>query len=514
MQGDDCLKKYAKALCVLIAMLLVFAAVTPAFAAEKDSITITNPYDGVDWTGFGQYKTALHTHTNASDGDPTMKESLERHAETGFDIVASTDHGTVNYSWEYPNEDKFIHGVLKTVGKSEGELEYPGKEGTFKNGISYTLSADKNGDDFLTLNNGKRIMRVPYGIEQNAVSVNAHVNSWFADYHNNFITTYEDAVKGVEKTGGVCVINHPGEYSKARYEIRTESAYNEGTFEYKYFINKIASLLSKYNTCIGIDINSKGDDRTRFDRKLWDILLQRFADNGENVFAICSSDAHQLDKIDTGFVYAIMENFDSASLKKSLQSGHFFGASHCIGNPDELGQIAEALKEFYGETELYSGVKSVYDEMLKIAGEIEDGTRDADSRLGVTYKVLDDDGYCTAETQPVIESISVNDSENTIRIESTDALIVRWISNGKLIASQKADSAEIDLDDYSGKLGNYIRAEVFGEGGIVYTQAFLLNAEINSGKSSPVDAGFFDLGIIDFLLGVFMNWREILSRMI
>ena len=93
-------------------------------------------------------------------------------------------------------------------------------------------------------------------------------------------------------------------------------------------------------------------------------------------------------------------------------------------------------------------------------------------------------------------------------------MIVRWISNGKLIASQKADSAEIDLDDYSGKLGNYIRAEVFGEGGIVYTQAFLLNAEQNSGKSNPVDTGFFDIGIIDFLLGVFMNWREILSRMI
>ncbi len=508
------MKRFIKPFCILLVFIFIFSLSFPVFASENDSLSVTNPYDGIDWDTFSQYKTALHTHTNASDGDPTLKESLERHALTGFDIVATTDHGTVNYSWEYPNENTFIHGVLKAVGKSEGELEYLGKEGAFKGGLTYTLTKDKNGEDYLNLGNGKRIMRVPYGIEQNAVSVNAHVNSWFVDYHNNFITTYEDAVRGVEKAGGVCVINHPGEYSKARYEIRSRDAYNEATFEYKYFINKVASLLNRYDSCIGIDINSKGDDRTRFDRILWDNLLKRFADNGKNVYAICSSDAHQLDKIDTGFIYAVMENHDSPSLRKSLENGQFFGASHCLGNPDELGQIAESLKEYYGENELYKNIKAVYDEMNTIADEIESGKRDADSRLGVTYSVLDDDGYCTAETNPMIKSIAVDDGDNTIGINSSDALLVRWISDGKLILTQKADEAMIDLDDYKDSLGNYIRAEVFGEGGILYTQAFLLNAEKNSGKSDPVDRGFIDFGIFDFLLPVFMNWREILLRMI
>ena len=508
------MKKFRKISAVLLSALIIALCILPSFASDVPAqFAITNPYDGVDFDSFNQYKTALHTHTNASDGSPTLKESIERHYETGFDIVATTDHGTVNYTWETPNEDKLIHGVLNLLGRSKGELEYLGKSGSFNNGAEYNYAAE-NGDDYLSFSDGRRIMRVPFGIEQNAVSANAHVNSWFADYHNNSLTTYNDAIRGVTNAGGVCVINHPGEYSKARYEIRTENAYNENIFAYRYFINKVASLISKYDACIGIDINSKGDGRTRFDRKLWDNLLGRFSANGENVFAICSSDAHQLDKIDTGFIYALMPTLDSASLRKALESGRFFGASHCIGNPDELGQIADALKEFYGETDIYNNIKNAYDEMLQRADDIESGKLDADDDLSLTYNVLDDKGYCNAETEPMITNISVNNNDGAITIESENALIVRWISEGKLIATQKADEATISLADYKDSLGNYIRAEVFGDGGILYTQAFLINAEQNAGKSNPVEGGFMDFGILDCLFGIFQNWKEILGRMI
>lgn len=508
------MKKFKRFACVALSAIIALLCLSPAFAVTGgDSLTVSNPYANVDWDTVNQFKTALHTHTNASDGDPTLKQSIERHYETGFDIVATTDHGTVNYTWETPNENKFIRAVLKLIGRSEGELEYLGRSGSFDNGAAYTYSKEGD-DDYLSLADGRRIMRVPYGIEQNAVSVNAHVNSWFVDFHNNSVTTYENAVRNVDRLGGVSVINHPGEYSKARYEIRSSEAYNEDTFAYKYFINKVASLINRYDSCIGIDINSKGDGRTRFDRILWDNLLERFADNGENVFAICSSDAHQLDKIDTGFIYALMPELNSASLRKSLESGCFFGASHCIGNPDELGQIAASLKEFYGEDELYSNVKAAYDEMQQRAVDIESGKLDADDDLSVTYNVLDDRGYCTAQTQPMITSISVDNAEAAVSIDTENALLVRWISNGKLILTQKADEARICLNDYKDSLGNYVRAEVFGEGGIVYTQAFLINAEANKGASDPVDPGFVDLGIFDFLLGIFMNWKEILGRMI
>ncbi|MBR3439430.1 MAG: hypothetical protein IKH13_08020, partial [Clostridia bacterium] len=98
------MKKSLKALSLLLCALFIFSAVLPAVngAYVKEAggkYTIINPYENVDWNAVKGYKTALHTHTNASDGDPTLKESIQRHVETGFDIVATTDHGTVNYSW-------------------------------------------------------------------------------------------------------------------------------------------------------------------------------------------------------------------------------------------------------------------------------------------------------------------------------------------------------------------------------------------------------------------------------
>ena len=496
---------------ILLALMLCLSVTTVAFAGTDDgSYTITNPYQNINWDTVTAYKTALHTHTNASDGDDNLKASIERHAQTGFDIVATTDHGTVNYSWGEENVNSLIYGVMSLVGKSEGEIVYLSDSGTFSDGTSYTY-ATENGNDYLTLDTGKKILRVPFGIENNAVSVNAHVNSWFADYVNNSITTYEDAVIGVHKKGGVSVINHPGEYTKARYEIHSADAYNDTNPVYNYYINKFATLIDTYDSCIGIDINSKGDGRTRFDRILWDNLLMRFSANGENVFAIASSDAHQLNVIDTGFTLALMEEQTNEALKNSLLNGEFFAASHCIGNYDELVAIAAALKEFYGETALYEKVNGTANEMAaKIAG-IENGEYDADESIGITYSVLEN-GFTTCDTFPAVSSVFVDEATDEITLSTTDALIVRWISDGKLICTQKADEATLDLNEYADELGNYVRAEIFGEGGIVYTQAFLLNAADNAGTSNPVKGSYINLGVLDFLFAEFNNWYAIIAR--
>ena len=94
------MRKNRSVFACLLAFLLCLSCVSPAFAAGDDAFTISDPYAGIDWTAVHAYKTALHTHTNASDGDHTLKESLQRHAEAGFDIVAVSDHGTVDYGWE------------------------------------------------------------------------------------------------------------------------------------------------------------------------------------------------------------------------------------------------------------------------------------------------------------------------------------------------------------------------------------------------------------------------------
>ncbi len=508
------MKRLTKITAIVLTVIMCMSFAAPAFAADADAYTITNPYANVNWDTADTYKTALHSHTNASDGRMNLKKSIERHVEAGFDIVAITDHGTVNYDWGTENVNSLVYGVMSLIGKSEGDLVYLGSEGTFDNGTAYTYAKAENGDDYLTLASGKKVLRVPFGNEQNALSANAHVNSWFADFTQNMLTTYIDAVRGVDKKGGVSVINHPGEYTKARYEIYSSEAYNEDNASYNYYINKFASLIDKYDSCIGIDMNSKGDGRTRWDRILWDNLLTRFAANGENVYGIASSDAHALDVIDTGFVLALMEEQTSEALKKCLENGEFFAGSHCIGNPDELAEIAAALKEFYGETELYNKVNYMATEMYAKVEAIENGELDADEDIGMEYDTRDANGYAVL-ADPRISSITVDDSENTITVTATDSLIIRWISGGELIDTLKIENgtSTIDLDDYADVLGDYVRAEVFGEGGIVYTQAFLLNAEAKAGTADVVDKGFIDLGILDCLFAIFKNWIDILGRM-
>ncbi|MCH5197538.1 MAG: hypothetical protein J1E34_01415 [Oscillospiraceae bacterium] len=501
-----------KTISLVLSFILCFGFVFSVSAADDDAYTIRNPYASVNWETVSQYKTALHSHTNASDGSSTLKESIERHVETGFDIIAVTDHGTVDYSWEKGPSRNLVKSLLSVAGRSKGDIVYLGSEGTFANGVSYTYSTAENGDQYLNAD-GRTILKMPYGIENNAISVNAHVNSWFVDYSDNSVTIYEDAVTGVDAAGGLCVINHPGEYTKARYELRTENAYDENNPAYSYYINKFAYLIENYDALIGIDMNSKGDARTRFDRKLWDILLSRFAANGETLYAIASSDAHHLGVLDSGFTLLLMNDLTSAEARRSLESGEFFAASHCIGNLDELQDIAAALLKYYGsDNDVYKKVSATAEAMTEKIEGIENGDLKADESIGIEYSVLDSDGYTTVSTFPKVTSINVDDSENTIEINSENAMIVRFISEGKVFETKSADAAVIDLDDYAGEIGNYVRAEIFGEGGIVYTQSFTLNADENAGKSSVVKGSYFNLGFLDFLLAEFHHWFNIIVR--
>ncbi len=475
----------------LLSLLLCACLLTGCLTAVAwaDDIEITSAYDDVDWSAVRQYKTALHTHTNATDGDHTLRQSLQRHVETGFDIVAITDHGTVDRGWK-AGDRNFIGKALKLVGRSEDALDYPGESGVFENGDAYRLET-RGADDYLVLEDGREILRVPYGIENNAVSVNAHVNSWFVEYENNSVCDYEETMRGVDKAGGLCVINHPGEYTQARYELYGDDAYNEANPAYRYYIDKYYYLIDHYDACIGIDVNSKGDDRTRYDRKLWDVLLTRAAANGRSVTAIASSDAHQLDKIDTGSVVVLAAEKTSAALRDAIEKGRLLPQSTCVGSYEDLAAYAEAIFSLYGQTALYDELSAILDAY--------DAERDAlartakKSNVGVKYKAIDDAGYFARETRPAVTNIAVDDAANTIRVDAQNALLVRWISGGEQIAVTKPGEA-IDLDEVDG-LGDYVRAEIFGEGGVIYTEAFLINAA----EKTYTPARFFNIGAIDFL---------------
>lgn len=499
-------KHFLKPLCMIMSIVMLVSCV-PFVSYAKNEIVISNPYENINWNSINQYKTALHTHTNASDGRQTLRQSLERHCQTGFDIVSITDHGTVDRSWsDKKANSQLIYGLYGLIGKNDGQLDYIGTEGTFADGTSYKMES-KNGDDYLVTSNGKEILKIPYGIENNAISINAHVNSWFADFSRNLPSDYVDAVAGVDAAGGLSIINHPGEYSNARYELFQKDAYNLLNPSYNYLFQKFYGLINEYDSCLGIDINSKGDDRTRYDRKLWDLMLVKAAKSGKTVYAIASSDAHEVDVIDTGCIYILADDKTSANVRSALENGEFFASSTCIGNYDELVQIAESIKEYYGETALYNELQEI---IAKYDADRSEKVKSSDKgNVKVQYKAIDDDGYFNKSSRPQITSINVDDAENTISINTNNALVVRWISDGKLIATTKAGESTIDLDNYKGVKG-YVRAEVFGEGGVLYTQSFTLNADTATEKENS----YVNFGILDIIFPELNLYLGLLVRII
>lgn len=514
------MKKIRNAIAVILASALLITGAPFAFASNAtptdaapvtaEGYSITNPYADINWETVNQYKTALHTHTNASDGDDTLKASLERHYQTGYDIVSITDHGVSDMSWtDSTIGSKLVTKVMTLFGKSDGNLVYLEQKGSFESGINYEMK-NVGGNDYLVTEDGHEILRIPYGVENNAISINAHVNSWFAEFNCNLPSGYGNAITGVDKAGGVSVINHPGEYTQARYELYQEDAYNTDNWSYNYYINKFYGYINKYDSCIGIDINSKGDGRTRYDRKLWDIMLAKAAESGKTVTAIATSDAHQLDKIDTGSLIVLAESKTVESVRNALVKGEVLPQSTCIHNRDELAQIAEGLKTFYGESfELYATISELvaqYDaECEEIANSSDDGN------VGVSYSALDDEGFLATATRPVVKSIKVDDNEDTITIDSENALLVRWISDGKLIATTKADDTAFDLNDYEDVIKGYVRAEIFGEGGVVYTEGFTLNADKATDDSSDF---ILDFGFFDFIFALADRYGGLIGRII
>lgn len=502
---------FKKAIAIILASVMLCGCIPFAFASSEagNGYSITNPYENIDWETVNQYKAALHTHTNASDGDDTLVASIERHYETGFDVLAITDHGINNKSWtDASKNSKLVTNVMSLIGKTSGELVMLDEKGTLPNGTAYEMKTVNN-DEYFVAENGHKILRVPFGIENNAVSVNAHVNSWFGEFEDNMPSGYRNAIVNVDKAGGVSVINHPGEYTQARYELYQEDAYDMSNPSYNYYINKFYGYINKYDSCIGIDINSKGDGRTRYDRKLWDIMLSMAAEEGKTVTAIATSDAHQLDKIDTGSVLILAYENTSANIKNALLNGELLPQSTCIHNRDELEQIAEALKLYYGETELYKEIAAL---VVEYDAEREEKDKSGDDgQVGVRYTALDDEGYLATSTRPSVKSITVDDSNDTITIDSENALLIRWISDGKLIATTKADDVAFDLNDYEDVINGYVRAEIFGEGGIVYTEGFTLNADNASDSGNDF---IFDLGFMDFIFALVDRYASLIGRII
>lgn len=437
------MKNSNRIVALILATIMAFSGCIVASAQEDVDYTISNPYGTVDFDSWGQYKADLHCHTTASDGDADMDEMIEEHYAQGYDALALTDHGIVSQNWTSVYSRNY-YKIVSLISNKKPLTVTPLTEERYQE-ITTGVGRD-----------GRPMIEIPMGIEQNPTSLNnAHVNSWYTEYGDGIVggtSNYEEVIKNVDATGGLSVINHPGEYTSAKEEDCTADAYDENDIWYSYVIKKFANILTTYDSCIGIDINSKQDGRTKYDRKLWDILLGKVVPTGRNVFAIATTDAHQLDKVGCAWTNLCMPENNAENIRTCLQNGAFFAVSRYIKNADEMAQFS-----------LETGIDW--------GAEFEQDIRDE------------------SLPAPKVTDITVDEANDTISLSVDNALTVHWIADGKVIHVGNT----IDLDEYSDEIGSYVRAEAFGHGGVLYTQAFTLDYN----NAPEEESGFFfDFGNI------------------
>lgn len=391
-------------------------------AAEKNYL-IDSPYDEVNWNTWRAYKTQLHCHTNASDGYLTVREVVQLSYDLGYDILAITDHGTLNRGW---NNVPQTMPILRLVKYERTKLApiIPLTE----NEYNYYL----NGVD----RNGRGMLDVPLGIELNAATpvTDCHLTGYFAEYGQGFIGVYGDyetPTAGVKQAGGISMLSHVGEYV---YPDK-DSADHVGQKVDEYYVNKFARLfIDNAGSSVGMGINSATDAHTRCDRILYDQILQKTIPNGVVPWGFSFSDAHNESAYDDAFTMQYMPELTLDAFRTSMEDGTFFAVAR-YSNGVELN----GMKEVPFEEE------------------------DVDVSLPT----------------PLVTKITIDDNKDTISIEGENFNQITWVSDGNVIA-RGMNNTTIDLDELAG-VGSYVRFYITGEGGICYSQPMLITVD---GKST------------------------------
>lgn len=433
---------FKKSLCVILSALMVFSAVSviaSAAPAEKEFI-IDNPYADVVWEGdgaWGAYKTQLHCHTQASDGYLPIGESVQAHYDRDYDIVAITDHGTLNRGWN--NEPQLIPLMRKIKEERTGMSDVipltAEQYSAFLNGTASSTSR--------THSNG--MLDVPLGIELNMATpvADCHLTGYFSEYGQGLAGVfgdYETPSAGVKNAGGISMLSHVGEY----VYVDKDSEKYVGKPVDDYYASKFARVfLDNVGSSVGMGINSATDAHTRCDRILYDQILQKTIPNGVTPWSFCFSDSHNMESLNYAYQIMLMDDLSLDSFRDSMTDGTSFAVSH-FSNGVELNGMAEIPG--YDE-------QRIYDEKL--------------------YEL---------DNTPIVTCITVDEENDTITIKGENFNTITWVSDCNVIKRETGitnGTATLDLhaSDLLDDPELYVRFYITGENGICYAQPFTLNVE-------------------------------------
>ena len=181
------IKTNKKILSVLLSLIMVLTVIAPvtAMAQEKNYI-IDNPYEEIDWDAWGEYKTQLHSHTTASDGFLTIDEYVRIHYAANYDIVALTDHGTINKGWNNVPQTVPLMRFIKKDRTNMADIIPIAQEEYEKylNGTSENITYVTEDGYTLTRTKENGMLDIPKGIELNMATpiADCHLTGYFSDY--------------------------------------------------------------------------------------------------------------------------------------------------------------------------------------------------------------------------------------------------------------------------------------------------------------------------------------------
>ena len=440
-----------KFISLLLVMVLCFApclglAGSAAEISNVGDYTIVSPYEDVIWEGegaWGAYKGSLHSHSTYSDASVDLATMVKEYYNRDYDFLANADHGVTGVEWNKAPKKVLLYSYQKLLGYEVAHL-------TDEEYVGITTGTYPTADG--TVRNSGMTCVVGANELNNMTLTKSHVNAFFipsnvgngyAGWENGF----EDAVKFADKHGGLSVINHPGDWLESRGNISSVS----DPKNVKYF----GDIILKYDSCLGIEVFNETNSVTPFDRILWDNLLMYTLPYGKNVIGFSNTDAHTVENIDSSFNIFMMEENTVENIKETMQTGASFMVTRELPCGNDIIGPAEGF-----------------------------------------------DMKNTDVPYPVFTKVAVDGHKVTVKAEN--AQTVQFIANGEVIYSTEIGAGEVtlDLDTVEGAENfQYVRAEVFGEGGICLTQALVID-------DGPTDEFQKDKGILPFIKKVIFTLKS------
>ncbi len=440
-----------KILSLILAGTMIFGA-SPVFASEaapaetQKNYIIDSPYEDINWDEWEDYKTQLHCHTTASDGFLTIDEFCKMHYALDFEIVALTDHGTLNKGWNVePETVPIMRFIKKERTKMADIIPIPEEEyQSYLNGTNPNRTFITSAGDTLTRTSTNGMLDVPLGIELNMATpiADCHLTGYWAEYGQGLAGVfgdYETPTKGVKDAGGISFLSHVGEYV---YTDKDSEKY-VGQKVDEYYVNKFARLfLDNAGSSLGTGINSATDAHTRCDRILYDQILRKTIPYGVVPWGNTFADSHSETSINDAYTMSWMPELTLDAFRKCLEKGQFFSISH-FSNGVELNGMEE------------------------MPGFVE-------------QEVYDTKAYWLDNT-PQVKRMTVDQEADTITVEGINANIITWVSDGEVIKREsiKDGKATLDLhnDEFLAEPYMYVRFYLSGDNGICYSQPLVLNVE-------------------------------------